>query len=124
MSQGFDSYPEATFEELVQKMTAEMSTLPEQEAHVAQYMLLDLDALSVETGKSLARKVGVSGVAVGRLLRRFGCDGMRALKSLLRRRYSVAGGGQGPAGQRAPALARERGGRTCRGAIGICPDGG
>jgi DNA-binding MurR/RpiR family transcriptional regulator len=92
MSQGFASYPEATFEELVQKMTAAMPNLPKQEAHVAQYILLNLDTLSIETGKSLAQKVGVSEVTVGRLLRRLGCDGMRELKALLRRRYSVAGG--------------------------------
>lgn len=92
MPQGFASYPDATFDELVQKMTKEMSNLPKQEAHVAQYILLNLDTLSVETGKSLAKKVGVSEVTVGRLLRRLGYGGMKQLKALLRRRYSIAGG--------------------------------
>lgn len=92
MPQGFASYPDATFEELVHKMSSELANLPKQEAHVAQYILLNLDALSVETGKSLAGKAGVSEVTVGRLLRRLGCDGMKELKALLRRRYSVVGG--------------------------------
>ncbi len=92
MSQGFASYPEATLEELVSAMKAQIGALPKQEAKVVQYFLLNLSSLSFETGKSIAQKAGVAEVTVGRVLRRLGCDGMKEFKQRLRQRYSVAGG--------------------------------
>ena len=91
MASGFASYPDATFESLTATIRSELPKLPKQEAKVAQYLLLNLESLSFETGKSIAQKARVSEVTVGRVLRRFGCDGMKELKELLRQRYSVSG---------------------------------
>ena len=101
---GFVSYPQASFEEFVAALEAALPSLPRQEARLAQAMLLSLDALPLETGKSLADKVGVPEVTVGRLLRRLGCDGMRELKRLLRQRYSVTGAFPDMRGDVPPAL--------------------
>nr|WP_174800908.1 MurR/RpiR family transcriptional regulator [Martelella limonii] len=91
MASGFASYPDATFERLTATIRSEIPNLPKQEAKVAQFLLLNLGSLSFETGKSIAQKARVSEVTVGRVLRRFGCDGMKELKELLRQRYSVSG---------------------------------
>jgi DNA-binding MurR/RpiR family transcriptional regulator len=90
MTSGFASYPQASFEEFLGKLEESVSDLPKQEAKLAQFILLNLKTLGLETGKSLAAKVGVSEVTVGRLLRRLGCNGMKALKVLLREQYSVS----------------------------------
>lgn len=90
MTSGFASYPQASFEEFVKKLEGSVSELPKQEAKLAQFILLNLKTLGLETGNSLAAKVGVSEVTVGRLLRRLGCNGMKALKVLLREQYSVS----------------------------------
>ncbi|MDH3415755.1 MAG: MurR/RpiR family transcriptional regulator [Gammaproteobacteria bacterium] len=66
-----------TFEEHLQ---IELPKLSRREAQIAQYMLLNMDALSFETGVSLASKVGVSEITVSRFLRRLGYEGMRGLK--------------------------------------------
>lgn len=92
MESGFASYPQVNFEELIENLKREFPRLPRQEAKLAQFMLLNLNTLGLETGRSLAQKVGVSEVTVGRLLRRLGCNGMKELKSLLRKRYSVSDG--------------------------------
>ena len=91
MQEGFASYPEGSFEELVRKIEADMPILPKQEAKVAQYILLNLDSISFETGRTISQKVGVAEITVGRVLRRFGCAGMKEFKALLRQRYSIAG---------------------------------
>src|SRR5690625_7369845 len=87
---GFASYPQIKFDEFVEAMEEAVPELPRQEAKLAQFILLNLNTLGLETGRSLAAKVGVSEVTVGRLLRRLGCDGMKELKDLLRQQYSVA----------------------------------
>lgn len=87
---GFASYPQLNFEEFIEEMEGAVPRLPRQEAKLAQFILLNLNTLGLETGKSLATKVGVSEVTVGRLLRRLGCNGMKELKKLLRQQYSVA----------------------------------
>ncbi len=69
------------FEEGVRKI---LPALPRLEAQVAQYMILNINALSFETGASIAEKIGVSEVTVSRLLRRLGYHGMRGLKDALR----------------------------------------
>lgn len=89
MESGFSSFPQANFDELVKRLERETPKLPRQEARLAQFISLNLSSLGLETGKSLADKVGVSEVTVGRLLRRLGCDGMKGLKQLLREHYSV-----------------------------------
>ncbi len=89
MEPGFSSFPQANFDELLRRLQQEMPRLPRQEARLAQFVSLNISSLGLETGKSLAQKVGVSEVTVGRLLRRLGCDGMKGLKQLLREHYSV-----------------------------------
>lgn len=91
MRQGFVSYHDGTLEDLLSRMRAELPGLPKQEAKVAQYILLNLDGLSFETGRTIARKVSVSEVTVGRTLRRFGCNSVKGLKALLQKQYTVAG---------------------------------
>ncbi|WP_158970542.1 MurR/RpiR family transcriptional regulator [Chachezhania sediminis] len=91
MSHGFASYAEAPIDDLVIKMEAGLPNLPRQEAKVAQYFLLNLASISFETGKSIAQKAGVAEITVGRMLRRFGCAGMKEFKAMLRQRYSVSG---------------------------------
>ena len=91
MSHGFASYADATFDEFVSKMKNGLPNLPKQEAKVAQYVLLNLDTISFETGKSISAKAGVAEITVGRMLRRFGCAGMKEFKAMLRHRYTVVG---------------------------------
>lgn len=91
MSNGFASFAEAPIDDLVGKMKAGLPKLPKQEAKVAQYFLLNLNSISFETGKSIAQKAGVAEITVGRMLRRFGCAGMKEFKAMLRQRYSVSG---------------------------------
>ena len=52
MRQGFTSYKDGTLEDLLTEMQAELSTLPKQEAKVVQFILLNVDSLSFETGRS------------------------------------------------------------------------
>lgn len=87
---GFASYPQLKFNAFVEAMEEAVPDLPRQEAKLAQFILLNLNTLGLETGRSLASKVGVSEVTVGRLLRRLGCNGMKELKDLLRQQYAVA----------------------------------
>lgn len=89
MEAGFSSFPQARFDEFVTRLQDEMPRLPKQEARLAQFISLNISSLGLETGKSLAEKVGVSEVTVGRLLRRLGCNGMKGLKLLLREHYTV-----------------------------------
>jgi DNA-binding MurR/RpiR family transcriptional regulator len=84
------------------KIEAELSTLPKQEAKVAQYFLLNLDSLSFETGSSIARKIGVAEITVGRMLRRFGLAGMKEFKLVLRQKYAVVGGTRPSAAELSP----------------------
>lgn len=91
MREGFASYSDVTLEDLLAKIEAALSSLPKQEAKVAQYFLLNLDSLSFETGRTIARKAGVAEITVGRMLRRFGCAGMKEFRSILRQKYAVTG---------------------------------
>ncbi len=76
----FSSHPQVTHPRFVTKVEAILPELPTQEARIAQYMLLNTDRLSFETGASLAKKVGASEVTVSRFLRRLGYKGMAGLK--------------------------------------------
>lgn len=84
MKDTFSSYPQARFPGFAQKLSEVISTLPNREAQIAQYMMLNTGDLSFETGASLAKKVGASEVTVSRLLRRLGYRGMRGLKRELK----------------------------------------
>lgn len=90
MRESFATYPRLSFQELAERLEEALPDLPKQEARLAQYMLLNLDTIGLETGRSLAEKVGGSEVTVGRLLRRMGCDGMKGLKAMLREQYAVS----------------------------------
>lgn len=89
LAKGFSSFPDSSFDAFVATLESMLDRLPKQEAKVAQYMLLNLNTLSLETGKSLAIKVGVPEVTVGRMLKRLGYNGIKELKVLLRRKMSL-----------------------------------
>jgi len=80
MKDAFSQHPQVNNPRFVKQMQDAIPTLPEQEARVAQYMLLNADYLGFETGASIAKKAGTSEVTVGRLLRRMGYRGMAGLK--------------------------------------------
>ncbi len=84
MKEGFSSFLQDGFPTLEEQLDAVLPELSNLEGQVAQYMRLNIDDLSFETGASLAGKVGVSEVTVSRLLRRLGYEGMRGLKRELR----------------------------------------
>lgn len=84
MKDTFSSYPQARFPHFTKKVSEIIPMLPNREAQVAQYMVLNVGDLSFETGASLAKRVGASEVTVGRLLRRLGYEGMRGLKRELK----------------------------------------
>jgi DNA-binding MurR/RpiR family transcriptional regulator len=75
-----DSVPPVDFRTFGEHLQIELPKLSRREAQIAQYMLLNMDDLSFETGASLAGKVGVSEITVSRFLRRLGYEGMRGLK--------------------------------------------
>jgi len=77
-----------SFPRFEEKLRSALPDLPRLEAQVAQYMALNINDLSFETGVSIAEKVGVSEVTVSRLLRRLGYQGMRGLKRELREELS------------------------------------
>ena len=104
MSLGFASYPSGSFVELMDKLEDGLPNLPKQEARVAQYMLLNVTTLGPETGKSLAIRVGVAEITVGRLMRRLGYNGTKDLKELLRQHYAVGGNTSVPQHDLAPHL--------------------
>ncbi len=72
------------FPKFEERLKGILPALPRLEAQVAQYMILNINDLSFETGASIATKNGVSEVTVSRLLRRLGYHGMRGLKKALR----------------------------------------
>ncbi len=108
MPEGFASYSDVSVEELLSKIEAEMPNLPKQEARVAQYLLLNLESLSFETGATIAQNAGVSEITVGRLLRRFGCAGLKDFKLLLRQKYASARGALPPKTEDLPPQWRDQ----------------
>ncbi len=91
MSSGFASFPQGPLGDFVGRLEQSLPNLPKQEAKVAQFILLNVQSIGPETGKSLAQRVGVSEITVGRLMRRLGYNGTKHLKALLRQHYSVGG---------------------------------
>jgi len=96
MSSGFASFPQGPLGDLVGNLEQALPTLPKQEAKIAQFMLLNVHSIGPETGKSLALRVGVSEITVGRLMRRLGYNGTKDLKGILRQHYAVGGSSQAP----------------------------
>ncbi len=76
----FSSHPQVAAPRFVGRIEEAISDLPKQEAKVAQYLLLNGDDLSFQTGASIAEKTGTSEVTVSRLLHRLGYRGMPGLK--------------------------------------------
>ncbi|MBL4647329.1 MAG: MurR/RpiR family transcriptional regulator, partial [Rhizobiales bacterium] len=78
--------------------------MPKQEAKIAQFMLLNVHTIGPETGKSLALRVDVSEITVGRLMRRLGYNGTKDLKEILRQHYAVGGSSHAPSNDIGKAL--------------------
>lgn len=55
MSSGFASFPQGPLGDFVGKLERELPKLPKQEAKVAQFILLNVQTIGPETGKSLAQ---------------------------------------------------------------------
>lgn len=91
MSTGFASFPQGPLGDFIGKLEQNLPNLPKQEAKAAQFILLNVQNIGPETGKSLARRIGVNEITVGRLMRRLGYDGTKHLKELLREHYAVGG---------------------------------
>lgn len=94
MNDGFASFPQGPLGEFIGRLEQALPNLPKQEAKVAQFMLLNMQSIGPETGKSLASRVGVSEITVGRLMRRLGYDGTKHLKEILRQHFAVGGSSQ------------------------------
>jgi DNA-binding MurR/RpiR family transcriptional regulator len=79
------SAPAASEEEppLVARLKAILPELTKSEARIAQWLMLNLASVGLETGASIAAKTGVSEITVSRFLRRIGYRGMAALKEEL-----------------------------------------
>jgi DNA-binding MurR/RpiR family transcriptional regulator len=69
---------------LVARLRAMLPSLTTAEARIAQWLILNLASVGMETGASIAAKTGVSEITVSRFLRRIGFRGMAALKEHLR----------------------------------------
>ncbi|MEO9966191.1 MAG: MurR/RpiR family transcriptional regulator [Reichenbachiella sp.] len=67
-----------------QKIKDLMPDLTKSEARVAQFILLNLDQISYETGASIADKAAVSQITVSRFLKKAGYRGISALKEELK----------------------------------------
>lgn len=106
MSSGFASFPQGPLGDLVGNLEQALPTLPKQEAKIAQFMLLNVHSIGPETGKSLALRVGVSEITVGRLMRRLGYNGTKDLKDILRQHYAVGGSSQAPSNDIGKAFKR------------------
>ncbi len=96
MSSGFASFPQGPLGDFIGKLEQVLPELPKQEAKVAQFILLNVQTIGPETGKSLANRIGVSEITVGRLMRRLGYNGTKHLKELLREHYAVGGASISP----------------------------
>ncbi|MEO0352316.1 MAG: MurR/RpiR family transcriptional regulator [Cyanobacteria bacterium P01_A01_bin.15] len=91
MSSGFASFPQGPLGDFIGKLEQILPSLPKQEAKVAQFILLNVQSIGPETGKSLAERIGVTEITIGRLMRRLGYGGTKHLKDLLREHYAVGG---------------------------------
>lgn len=99
MSTGFASFPQGPLGDFIGKLEQNLPKLPKEEAKVAQFILLNVQSIGPETGKSLAHRVGVSEITVGRLMRRLGYGGTKHLKAILREHYAVGGAAISPSAE-------------------------
>jgi DNA-binding MurR/RpiR family transcriptional regulator len=73
---------------LIERLQKEMDGFTEAERAIAGFLLADRQSVPFETASSLADKLGVSPVTVGRFCRRLGFRNFRALKDELK--YDIA----------------------------------
>ncbi len=82
-----------------QKLKSLIPDISVSEARVAQYILLNIEQISFETGASIAEKASVSQITVSRFLKRAGYQGISALKEEVKREklnQEVISEGNGP----------------------------
>ena len=72
---------------LVHKIEARQASMTRSERVIAAYLRAHARELPFETAASIARKIGVSPMTVGRCLRALGYDGLSALKAELSSRF-------------------------------------
>ncbi|MDC0612048.1 MurR/RpiR family transcriptional regulator [Vibrio sp.] len=92
MEHTFSSQPEYVAASTAQKLKELIPNVSVSEARVAQFILLNLDQISFETGASIAEKAAVSQITVSRFLKRAGYQGISALKEALKKELLHADG--------------------------------
>lgn len=75
---------EAVPQDLVSRLSRELDEYTGAERAIANFIIANRDAVAFETAASLAEKLGVSAVTVGRFCRRLGYPNLRALKADLK----------------------------------------
>ncbi len=90
MEHTFSSQPEYAAASTAQKLKELIPTISVAEARVAQFILLNLDQISFETGASIAEKAAVSQITVSRFLKRAGFKGISSLKQELKKELLMA----------------------------------
>jgi DNA-binding MurR/RpiR family transcriptional regulator len=78
--------PDFAGSSLAARLNAVAGDLTKSEAKIAQWITMNEATAGLETGASLAAKIGVSEITVSRFLRRLGFKGMAALKEELQAR--------------------------------------
>ncbi|MGX9417866.1 MurR/RpiR family transcriptional regulator [Vibrio sp. RC27] len=92
MEHTFSSRPEYIATSIAQKLKALIPDVSVSEARVAQFILLNLDQISFETGASIAEKAAVSQITVSRFLKRAGYQGISSLKDALKKELLLPDG--------------------------------
>ncbi|WP_428034784.1 MurR/RpiR family transcriptional regulator [Amphritea sp.] len=87
MKNTFSSNPEHIATSTAQRIQELIPNVTKSEARVAQFILLNLDQISYETGASIAEKAAVSQITVSRFLKRAGYQGISALKAELQKEF-------------------------------------
>ncbi len=87
MKNTFSSNPEHIATTTAQRIQELIPNVTKSEARVAQFILLNLDQISYETGASIAEKAAVSQITVSRFLKRAGYQGISALKAELQKEF-------------------------------------
>lgn len=88
MVNSFSLQSEFLSTETAQRIKEIIPKLSISEARVAQYILLNLDKISYETGVSIAEKASVSQITVSRFLKRAGYKGICELKDAIKKEFS------------------------------------
>ncbi|NVK72823.1 MurR/RpiR family transcriptional regulator [Marinomonas sp. CT5] len=87
MKNTFSSNPEYIATTTSQRIQELIPLVSKSEARVAQFILLNLDQISYETGASIAEKAAVSQITVSRFLKRAGYQGISSLKEELQKEF-------------------------------------